>query len=73
MICEDRKVNANENLVAKAEIPAIATIIDNEIWLEGERRGCCVSPEDPTVVENVCGIIIRIGGQLREETLRKAS
>lgn len=48
------------------ELPVIQKIIDDETWLEGERRRCAVSPEDPVVRENVCLVLLRIGQQLRE-------
>ena len=48
------------------ELPIIQKIIQDETWLEGERRGCHVRPDDGVVRENVCQIILRIGHQLRE-------
>lgn len=48
------------------ELPIIQKIIDDETWLEGERRGCHVSPEDKVVREKVCEIVLRIGQQLRD-------
>jgi hypothetical protein len=48
------------------EIPAIKKIIADETWLEGERRGCPVSPSDGVVRENVCQVILRVGQQLRD-------
>ena len=48
------------------ELPVIEKIISDETWLEGERRGQYVSPEDPVVREHVCDIVLSIGGQLRE-------
>ncbi|HEY8993422.1 MAG TPA: hypothetical protein VIM71_01955, partial [Lacunisphaera sp.] len=48
------------------QLPVIQKIIADETWLEGERRGCSVSPEDPVVRENVCEIVLRIGAALRE-------
>jgi len=47
------------------ELRAIQKIIDDEIWLEGERRGHAVDPLDPAVVAAVCAIILRIGAELR--------
>ena len=47
------------------ELPVIQKIIADETWLEGERRGCYVSSEDPIVRENVCLVILRIGAELR--------
>ncbi|HEY9248289.1 MAG TPA: hypothetical protein VIO38_04125 [Rariglobus sp.] len=54
------------NPIVSAELPVIQKIIDDETWLEGERRGCWVSPQDPVVVEHVCTIILRVGRELRE-------
>jgi hypothetical protein len=47
------------------ELPVIQKIIADETWLEGERRGCYVAPDDPVVRENVCRVILRIGAELR--------
>ena len=52
------------------QLPAIRRIIDDETWLEGERRGCRVTPDDRVVRENVCRVILRVGGQLREASER---
>lgn len=54
------------------EIRIIEKIIRDETWLEGERRGCPVSPRDPVVCENVCKIILRIGAELRRELSKQA-
>jgi hypothetical protein len=54
------------------ELPVIEQIIRDETWLEGERRGDYVSPEDPVVRENVCRIVVQIGAQLREMASRGA-
>ena len=48
------------------QLPTIQKIIADETWLESERRGCPVPPEDPVVRENVCEVILRIGAALRE-------
>jgi hypothetical protein len=52
------------------ELPVILRIIRDETWLESERRGCCVSPDDRVVRENVCQVVLRIGKQLRESAQR---
>lgn len=52
--------------VLQHEIPVIQKIIEDETWLEGERRGCSVPPTDDVVRERVCEVILRIGQQLRE-------
>ena len=51
--------------VVARELPVIQKVINDETWLEGERRGCPVSPDDPAVRESVCAVILRIGQQLR--------
>jgi hypothetical protein len=48
------------------ELSVIHRIIEDETWLEGERRGGPVSANDPVVRENVCRVILRIGQQLRD-------
>ena len=46
------------------ELPVIEKIIEDETWLEGERRRCSVSKDDPVVRENVCLVILRIGAAM---------
>ena len=48
------------------ELPLIHRIIQDETWLEGERRRCPVSEDDPVVRDHVCDVIMRIGQQLRD-------
>jgi hypothetical protein len=55
------------------QLPVIQQIIADETWLESERRGCPVSPEDPTVRENVCQVILRIGASLRESLMSETA
>jgi hypothetical protein len=52
--------------VVSHELPVIRKIIEDETWLEGERRGCRVTPDDHVVRDRVCAVILRIGQQLRE-------
>jgi len=52
------------------QLPVISQIIHDETWLEGERRGCAVSPKDRVVRENVCQVILRIGQQMRDSLTR---
>jgi hypothetical protein len=52
------------------QLPVIHQIIEDETWLESERRGCRVAPDDRVVRENVCLVILRIGSQLREKSER---
>jgi len=56
----------NLDPVVVRELPVIEKIISDETWLEGERRGGYVSPQDPVVQAHVCDIILSIGGKLRE-------
>jgi hypothetical protein len=48
------------------QLPIIRKIIQDETWLEGERRGCCVPSDDRVVRDRVCEIVLRVGHQLRE-------
>lgn len=52
------------------ELQVIQKVIDDETWLEGERRGCWVSPDDPVVREKVCAVVLRIGQSLRESVTK---
>jgi hypothetical protein len=51
------------------ELPMIQKIIADQTWLEGERRGCPVPPEDPVVRENVCLVILRVGEGMRRSIM----
>ena len=55
------------NSVLYRQLPIISKIIQDEMWLEGERRGCPVNRDDPRVLENVCSVILRAGQQIREQ------
>jgi hypothetical protein len=59
--------------ILASQLPMIERIIADETWLEGERRGCWVSSQDPVVRENVCRVILRVGQQLRERAQRLAA
>ena len=52
--------------VLHRQLPVIRKIIQDETWLEGERRGCPVTPDDRVVREKVCEIVLRIDQQLRD-------
>lgn len=60
-----RKIMTPLDPIVFRELQIIHQIIDDEIWLEGERRGCRVSADDPVVSENVYRVIMRIGAQLQ--------
>lgn len=43
--------------IAGLEGPTLEKIVRDECWLEGERRGCAVDPDDPIVSARVADII----------------
>ena len=49
-----------------AELPLIRKIIENETWLEGERRGHSVDEKDPEVLLHVIEIIQTNGQKMRD-------
>ncbi len=51
--------------IAHLELEVIQKIIQDETWLEAERRGEPVDQADPIVISSVCDIVMRIGAQLR--------
>jgi hypothetical protein len=57
--------------VLHRQIPVIQKIIQDETWLEGERRGCRVTADDRVVRENVCRVILRVGHEIRESVTRQ--
>jgi hypothetical protein len=59
--------------VVVRELPVIQKIVRDEAWYEGERRGCFVAADDPVVRENVCRVIFRIGGELRQSITSQLS
>jgi hypothetical protein len=42
----------------RSEIADVKSIVNNECWLEGERRGHAVDPQDQAVRERVADIIL---------------
>jgi len=61
-----RLIMSTPDPIVVRQLPVIHKIIADETWLEGERRGQPVSPNDPVVRENVCSVVLRIGQQLRD-------
>ena len=59
--------------IIRAEIPEIARIVDNECWLESERRGCIVGPNDAVVRTRVADIILGGAGAYIREQCEDAS
>jgi len=47
-----------ESEFIRSEIPDVKSIVDNECWLEGERRGEPVDARDKTIRERVAQIIL---------------
>ncbi len=60
-----------EDPILRLQLPYIAKIVQDETWLEAERRRCPVPPSDPVVRLNVCAVILRIGAALREQVSRE--
>jgi hypothetical protein len=58
--------------IVARELPIIQKIIQDETWLEGERRGCHVLPTDPVVRQKTCEVILRIGAELRQSLSRQS-
>jgi hypothetical protein len=57
-----------ESEFIRTEIPDVKNIVENECWLEGERRGKPVTASDETVRERVAEIILGgAGAYLREK------
>ena len=56
----------------RSEIPDVKIIVENECWLEGERRGEAVDSRDPAVQERVADIILNgVGAFLRQRQQSK--
>ena len=56
--------------VIRAEIPDVQSIVEDECWLEGERRGRPVDRQDPVVQARVADIILNgMGARLRRKHL----
>lgn len=57
-----------ESEIIRAQIADVATILRNECWFEGERRGNPVDPRDEVVQKRVADIILSgVGAYLREK------
>jgi hypothetical protein len=54
---------ASDSEFIRDELPDVATIISNECWLEGQRRGCSVDPSDPIIRQRVADIILSGAGE----------
>ena len=57
---------SEETDIIRAELPVVKQIIQDEIWLEGERRGCSVSSYDPVVTKHVADVLFRNGERIRK-------
>lgn len=56
-----------DDAILRRQLGVIRKVIDDETWLEGERRGHPVTPDDHAVRENVCRVVLQIGQRLREQ------
>lgn len=54
--------------ILSRQLPAIQKIINDEQWLESERRGFSVPKDDPVVRHKVCEVVLRVGQELRDTT-----
>ncbi len=52
----------DESDFIRSEIPDISSIVENECWLEAERRGHAVDRQDPVVQMRVADIILHGAG-----------
>ena len=55
------------------ELPAVRKMMHDEIWYEGERRHCPVDWHDLDVINRVCEILIRTGGDLLKNVISQAN
>ena len=59
-------MNADGKTFLFREVLMIQKIVQDEVWLESERRGYNVSENDPIVREKVCEVVLRIGAEMRK-------
>jgi len=64
-------MNFPDDLTLRLQLPLVAQIIRDETWLEAERRGHTVPPDDPVVRANVCATILRTGAAMRANILQQ--
>jgi hypothetical protein len=63
-----------ESEFIRAELSGVRDIVQNECWLEGERRGSPVDPSDGVVQLRVADIILSgVGEQLRQNVSSSSS
>jgi len=63
-----------ETEIIRSEIADIKSIVENECWLEGERRGRPVDPHDETIRMRVAQIILGgAGAYLRQKHSQRPS
>lgn len=58
--------------VIKEEIPIVKKIIDDEVWLESERRHYIVDQRDCIVYKKVLKIVHDNGDKIRDEAIQRA-
>jgi hypothetical protein len=58
----------HEAEIIRSEIIDVKSIVNNECWLEGERRGHAVDPHDQAIRQRVADIILNgVGAYLRQK------
>lgn len=62
---------SRESEFIQAEIPEVRKIVEDECWLEGERRGMHVDPRDEVVQKRVAEIILSGAGAHLRKSLRQ--
>ena len=60
-----------EKDIMRKQIEYVRKIINDEVWLEGQRRRCAVDPSDRQVKLRVCDIVQETGAGMRERAIRE--
>ena len=64
--------NPHSDEIIRAEIPDIARIVQDECWLEAERRGHPIDRHDPTIQQRVAEIILSGVGRVMRQKYSRA-
>jgi len=64
-------LNISPQEIIDEEVPMVEHIVEDEMWLEAERRHCDIQNNDPEVQKHVAEIIREKGVELREEAVEK--
>ncbi len=60
-----------DTLIIKEEAAIVEKMVDDETWYEGERRGCFIPKDDPTVMDKVFNILHDNGLKIYNEVKEK--